>query len=73
MPERDNARSRAVRYVMDRVNTNRSRYMKLFLIRQQDALEAWMKKFLVEDRTANMPSYVDYLCNIHREIRNLLS
>ncbi|VDN17031.1 unnamed protein product [Gongylonema pulchrum] len=73
VPERDNARSRAIRFVIDRVNTNRVRHMKLFLIRQQDALEAWMKKFLVEDRTANMPSYVDYLCNIHREIRNLLS
>lgn len=73
MPKRDNARSRAVRYVIDRVNMNRLRHMKLFIIRQQDALEAWMKKFLVEDRTSSTPSYVDYLCNIHREIRNLLS
>ncbi|KAM3726424.1 Protein transport protein [Dirofilaria immitis] len=71
VPERDNARSRAVRYVIDRVNMNRLRHMKLFVIRQQDALESWMKKFLVEDRTSNMPSYVDYLCNIHREIRIL--
>lgn len=47
--------------------------MKLFIIRQQDALEAWMKKFLVEDRSSAMPSYVDFLCNIHREIRTLLS
>uniref|UniRef100_A0A8R1XUL5 Sec23/Sec24 trunk domain-containing protein n=1 Tax=Onchocerca volvulus TaxID=6282 RepID=A0A8R1XUL5_ONCVO len=73
VPKRDNARSRAVRYVIDRVNMNRLRHMKLFIIRQQDALEAWMKKFLVEDRTSSTPSYVDYLCNIHREIRNLLS
>ncbi|EJW80731.1 hypothetical protein WUBG_08360, partial [Wuchereria bancrofti] len=73
VPERDNARSRALRYVISRVNLNRLRHMKLFLIRQQDALEAWMKKFLVEDRTSSMPSYVDYLCNIHREIRSLLT
>ncbi|CAG9534212.1 unnamed protein product [Cercopithifilaria johnstoni] len=73
VPERDNARSRAVRYVIDRVNMNSLRHMKLFIIRQQDALEAWMKKFLVEDRTLNMLSYVDYLCNIHREIRSLLN
>lgn len=73
MPERDNARSRAVRCIIDRMNMNRLRHMKLFIIRQQDALEAWMKKFLVEDRTSNMLSYVDYLCNIHREIRSLLS
>ncbi|KAK6110300.1 Sec23/Sec24 trunk domain family protein [Brugia pahangi] len=73
VPERDNARSRALHYVINRVNLNRLRHMKLFLIRQQDALEAWMKKFLVEDRTSSMPSYVDYLCNIHREIRSLLT
>ncbi|EFO19073.1 Sec23/Sec24 trunk domain-containing protein [Loa loa] len=73
VPERDNARSRAVRYVIERVNVNRLRHMKLFMIRQQDALEAWMKKFLVEDRTSSMPSYVEYLCNIHREIRGLLT
>ncbi|VDN02983.1 unnamed protein product [Thelazia callipaeda] len=72
IPERDNARSRALRYVIECVNRNRLRHMKLFIICQQNALEAWMKKFLVEDRTSNMPSYVDYLCNIHREIRNLL-
>ncbi|VDK78260.1 unnamed protein product [Litomosoides sigmodontis] len=73
VPERDNARSRAVRCIIDQMNMNRLRHMKLFIIRQQDALEAWMKKFLVEDRTSNMLSYVDYLCNIHREIRSLLS
>lgn len=73
VPEKDNARSRAVRHVIERINGRCSRSMKLFVIRQQDSLEAWMKRFLVEDRTSNMPSYVDYLCNIHREIRTLLS
>ncbi|VDM38867.1 unnamed protein product [Toxocara canis] len=73
VPERDNAYSRAVRRVLDRVNYGKARRMKLFVIRQQDALEAWMKRFLVEDRSSSMPSYVDYLCNIHREIRGLLS
>uniref|UniRef100_A0A914RJ53 Sec23/Sec24 trunk domain-containing protein n=1 Tax=Parascaris equorum TaxID=6256 RepID=A0A914RJ53_PAREQ len=62
-----------VRRVLERINMGRARRMKLFVIRQQDALEAWMKRFLVEDRSSNMPSYVDYLCNIHREIRSLLS
>uniref|UniRef100_F1KR98 Protein transport protein Sec24C n=1 Tax=Ascaris suum TaxID=6253 RepID=F1KR98_ASCSU len=73
VPERDNAHSRAVRRVLERINMGRARRMKLFVIRQQDALEAWMKRFLVEDRSSNMPSYVDYLCNIHREIRSLLT
>ncbi|VDN53026.1 unnamed protein product [Dracunculus medinensis] len=73
IPERDNTSSRGLRRIIDRINSGRARYMKLFIIRQQDALEAWMKKFLVEDRSSAMPSYVDFLCNIHREIRTLLS
>ncbi|MFH4979439.1 hypothetical protein AB6A40_006148 [Gnathostoma spinigerum] len=72
VPERDNSKSRAVRRVISRLNATYPRSMKLFIIKQHDALEAWMKKFLVEDRSANMPSYVDYLCNLHREIRSLL-
>ncbi|EPB68974.1 gelsolin repeat protein [Ancylostoma ceylanicum] len=50
------------------------RKRKLFVVREKDALEPWMKKFLVEDRSGpNVMSYVDFLCYIHREIRNILS
>nr|CDJ83047.1 Protein SEC-24.1 [Haemonchus contortus] len=50
------------------------RKRKLFVIREKDALEPWMKKFLVEDRSGpNVMSYVDFLCYIHREIRNILT
>jgi protein transport protein SEC24 len=74
LPERDNAHSRAVRQLVRRVNEGRPRRAKLFLIKQGDSLESWMRKFLVEDRYANNSvSYVDFLCQIHREIRNLLS
>ncbi|KAI6205731.1 hypothetical protein M3Y94_00825700 [Aphelenchoides besseyi] len=74
IPERDNARSRAVRQLIDRLNRGRSRQLKMHIVKPGDGLEAWMKKFLVEDRYAqNLPSYVDFLCDVHREIRNLLS
>lgn len=73
MPERDNPRSRALRKLIERLKMTNTRSMKLFVIRQQDALEAWMKRFLVEDESSNMLSYVKYLCEIHKEIRNLLS
>lgn len=37
-------------------------------------LEPWFRKYLVEDKGADgSPSYVDFLCAIHREIRNILS
>uniref|UniRef100_A0A914VCD2 Protein transport protein Sec24C n=1 Tax=Plectus sambesii TaxID=2011161 RepID=A0A914VCD2_9BILA len=74
LPEKDNATSRALRRLIDHLHRDRPRRMKLFIIRQQDALEPWMKKFLVEDRSAGSnASYVDFLCYIHREIRSILS
>lgn len=74
LPERDSAESRAVRQIFQRLNERRPRQLKLVLVKPGDGLEAWMKKFLVEDRYAQgTPSYVDYLCDVHREIRQLLS
>jgi len=74
IPERDNSHSRAVRYVIARLNEGRSRQLKMFIVKPGDSLESWMKKFLVEDRYGqNAESYVDFLCNVHREIRSLLS
>jgi protein transport protein SEC24 len=74
LPERDNDRNRAVRKLIDSVNASRPISLKLFIIKQQDSLESWMKKFLVEDKYAtNTVSYVDFLCQLHRQIRTLLS
>ncbi|CAJ0928978.1 unnamed protein product, partial [Mesorhabditis belari] len=75
IPEKDNTRSRALRRIIELVNKGSSRSRKLFIIREKDALEGWMKKFLVEDKPGGSSgmSYVDYLCLVHREIRNLLS
>jgi protein transport protein SEC24 len=74
LPERDNDRNRAVRRLVASINANRPLHLKLFIIKQQDSLESWMKKFLVEDKYAtNTVSYSDFLCNIHRQIRGILS
>ncbi|CAK5112195.1 unnamed protein product [Meloidogyne enterolobii] len=70
----DNDCSQALRHLWTHLNENRERALKLFIVKEQDALESWMKKFLVEDRYANNAhSYVDFLCLIHREIRSLIS
>uniref|UniRef100_A0A914IBI6 Uncharacterized protein n=1 Tax=Globodera rostochiensis TaxID=31243 RepID=A0A914IBI6_GLORO len=74
LPKRPNAHSTALRKLWLWANMGRERRLKLFIVKDGDALEAWMKKFLVEDRyaqTAN--SYVDFLCAVHREIRSILS
>ncbi|KJH44857.1 Sec23/Sec24 trunk domain protein [Dictyocaulus viviparus] len=74
IPEKDNTRSRGLRRVIELVQQTGPRSRKLFIVREKDALEPWMKKFLVEDRTGpNAMSYVDFLCYIHREIRNVLA
>lgn len=44
------------------------------MIRQRDKLETVFRHYLIEDRGTNgAPSYVDYLCHMHKEIRQLLS
>lgn len=47
---------------------------QLTLVRQREKMESVFKHFLVEDRGIDgSPSYVDFLCHMHKEIRNLLS
>ena len=45
------------------------------MVRQRDKIEPWFKHYIVEDKGfhASHLSYVDFLCHVHREIRNLLS
>ena len=45
---------------------------QLTVVRQRDKLEAWFKHLLVEDKGINPAanSYVDFLCQMHKEIRN---
>ena len=47
---------------------------QLIIVRQRDKLEPVFRQYLMEDHSANgSVSYVEYLCHIHKEIRNLLS
>lgn len=50
-----------------------SRHLKLQIVRQREKLEIMFRHYLVEDRTGNDSySYVDFLCHMHKEIRQLL-
>jgi len=77
IPEKDNPTSRRLRKMITNVQQERPRSMKLFLIKQQDKLEPWFKRYLVEDRGGvgadSAPSYVDFLVHIHNEIREMLT
>uniref|UniRef100_A0A8C5ALX8 SEC24 homolog C, COPII coat complex component n=1 Tax=Gadus morhua TaxID=8049 RepID=A0A8C5ALX8_GADMO len=48
--------------------------MRLIVVKQEDKAELIFRHFLVEDKNASGgASYVDFLCHMHKEIRQLLS
>uniref|UniRef100_A0A668W801 SEC24 homolog D, COPII coat complex component n=1 Tax=Oreochromis aureus TaxID=47969 RepID=A0A668W801_OREAU len=52
----------------------RSNSMKLQIVRQKDKPEMLFRQFLVEDKGLHGgASYMDFLCYVHREIRQLLT
>nr|XP_031316946.1 protein transport protein Sec24C isoform X1 [Camelus dromedarius]XP_031316947.1 protein transport protein Sec24C isoform X1 [Camelus dromedarius]XP_031316948.1 protein transport protein Sec24C isoform X1 [Camelus dromedarius] len=74
LPVLDNLLSKKVRGLIDGLRAQRSRYMKLIVVKQEDKLEMLFKHFLVEDKSlSGGASYVDFLCHMHKEIRQLLS
>ncbi|NXQ22959.1 SC24C protein, partial [Peucedramus taeniatus] len=74
LPILENPFSKKVRSIVDMLQGQRSRYMKLIIVKQEDKLEMLFKHFLVEDKSLNGgASYVDFLCHMHKEIRQLLS
>nr|XP_048714933.1 protein transport protein Sec24C isoform X5 [Caretta caretta] len=74
LPVLENPFSKRVRSIIDMFQAQRSRYMKLIIVKQEDKLEMLFKHFLVEDKSmSGGASYVDFLCHMHKEIRQLLS
>lgn len=48
--------------------------LQLMVVKQEDRAELIFRHFLVEDKSASGgASYVDFLCHMHKEIRQLLS
>lgn len=74
LPILDNPLSEKIRSLVSNICSSRHRTMRLTIIRQRDKMEVVMKHFLVEDKGIDgSSSYVDFLCHLHKEIRNLLS
>ncbi|XP_051523293.1 protein transport protein Sec24C isoform X5 [Myxocyprinus asiaticus] len=74
LPALDNPFSKRLREIIESVRAKRSRYMKLMVVKQEDKLEMIFKHFLVEDKSnSGGASYVDFLCHMHKEIRQLMS
>ncbi|CAH1795236.1 unnamed protein product [Owenia fusiformis] len=70
----DTPLSQRIRGIIKKIRDQRQRHMKLTIVRQRDKLDPWFHHFLVEDKGTNgTASYVDFLCHIHKEIRNILN
>ncbi|XP_075466745.1 protein transport protein Sec24C isoform X3 [Ascaphus truei] len=70
----DNPVSDKMQAIITMFRAQRPRYMKLMIVKQDDKLEMFFKHLLVEDKNLNGgASYVDFLCHMHKEIRQLLS
>ncbi|CAL2039938.1 unnamed protein product [Caenorhabditis brenneri] len=72
IPEKDNAHSRALRRAIQLLPRG-IRQRKKIVVFEKSKLEPRMKTCLVEDGSGAAKSYVDYLVEIHRKIRNLVS
>ncbi|KAJ1143311.1 hypothetical protein NDU88_009621 [Pleurodeles waltl] len=74
LPVLDNPFSKKIHAIIAMFRAQRPRYMKLMVVKQEDKLEMLFKHFLVEDKNfSGGASYVDFLCHMHKEIRQLLS
>lgn len=74
LPELDTPLSKKVRSVVGDLLEKRSNSMKLHVVRQKDKPEMLFRQFLVEDKGLyNGASYMDFLCHVYREVRQLLT
>ena len=71
----DTPMSRRVNEILETIRSQRSRYMRFVIVRQREKLDVLFRHYLCEDKSGNDAgnfSYVDFLCHMHKEIRQLL-
>uniref|UniRef100_A0A3B3RQ26 SEC24 homolog D, COPII coat complex component n=1 Tax=Paramormyrops kingsleyae TaxID=1676925 RepID=A0A3B3RQ26_9TELE len=74
LPELDNPHSKRLRAIIDLITQQRPYSMKLLVVKQKEKMEALFLQRLVEDPGLHGgPSYMDFLCHVHREIRQILT
>uniref|UniRef100_A0A8C6V744 SEC24 homolog D, COPII coat complex component n=1 Tax=Neogobius melanostomus TaxID=47308 RepID=A0A8C6V744_9GOBI len=74
LPELDSPLSKKVRSIVADLLEKRTNSMKLHVVRQKDKPEILFRQFLVEDKGLyGGASYMDFLCHVYREVRQLLT
>ncbi|XP_067256107.1 protein transport protein Sec24D isoform X1 [Chanodichthys erythropterus] len=74
LPVLDNAHSRKLHSIISSISQQRATSIKLLIVKQKDRAEMLFRQHLVEDKGLHGgASYMDFLCYVHREIRQLLT
>ncbi|CAB1351700.1 unnamed protein product [Coregonus sp. 'balchen'] len=74
LPVLDNPQSKKLRSIIDSLLDQRPSAMKLLIVKQKDRSEMLFRQHLVEDKGLHGgASYMDFLCYVHREIRQVLT
>ncbi|XP_039702844.1 protein transport protein Sec24D-like [Pteropus medius] len=74
LPEVGNPYSQTLRTIMSTIQQKRPYSMKLVIVKQREQAEMVFRQLLVEDKGPHGgPSYVDFLCCVHKEICQLLN
>ncbi|XP_068136686.1 protein transport protein Sec24D [Hyperolius riggenbachi] len=74
LPQLDSLYSKKLRKIMEFIQSKSSFSMKMVLVKQKDKTEMAFRQLLVEDKgLLGGASYMDFLCCVHKEIRQLLT
>uniref|UniRef100_A0A674DP36 SEC24 homolog D, COPII coat complex component n=1 Tax=Salmo trutta TaxID=8032 RepID=A0A674DP36_SALTR len=74
LPVLDNPQSKKLRSIIDSLLDQRPSAMKLLIVKQKDRSELLFRQHLVEDKGLHGgASYMDFLCYVHCEIRQVLT
>jgi protein transport protein SEC24 len=58
---------------MRQLQSTRAKYLALHVVRQdKDAIEFLFATWMSEDRNAEVQTYVDYMCVLHRKIQEVM-
>ena len=69
LPSLDNPLSIHVRQVVATIAAERNVAMAITIVKQKDPTEVYFAHMLLEDKTNESLSYVDFLCLLHRDIQ----
>ncbi|CAH2300684.1 transport Sec24D [Pelobates cultripes] len=74
LPPVDSLHSKKLKSIIESIQRNCSHSMKLVIVKQKDKAEMPFRQLLVEDKgLLGGASYMDFLCCVHKEIRQLLT